>query len=276
MQSDEDFKLSSDILAYLATRKDELNSSHNDYMSHHPEMREIMNDFLSAVLLNKPDDVFLFAKEYFHPFNPTPVKDKPFIICGPFGVGKKTLLQFMLENYGDLFDFVKSYTTRPKKPDEVDGKHYQFVTEEEFSRKQESKDLLETVEHWGHKYATPQSEMDRVIEANKIPLIEVDFKGANSLKSVAANFLFIYPPSIQDLRHRLAARSDITEEQFKMRIAKAIKEIELSNNAVLFTNRIVNDELSKTKAQLETLIEALYFQELKERRGEDYGNTDKA
>ena len=97
-------------------------------------MRELMNDFLSAVLLNKPDDVYLFAKEYFHPFNPTPVKDKYLIFCGPFGVGKKTMYDYILKNYGDLFDLVKSYTTRPMKPDEENGKHYYFISEEEFDK----------------------------------------------------------------------------------------------------------------------------------------------
>jgi len=84
-------------------------------------MREILNDFLSAVLLSKPDDVYLFAKEYFHPFNPTPVKDKPLIICGPYGVGKKLIREYIMEKYGKLFDFVRSYTTRPMKADEEQG-----------------------------------------------------------------------------------------------------------------------------------------------------------
>ena len=108
----EELKMSNEVLAYLATRKDQLNKSHNEYIEKHPEMREILNDFLSAVLLSKPDDVYLFAKEYFHPFNPTPIKEKPLIICGPYGVGKKTIRKYMLEKYGDLFDYVRSYTTR--------------------------------------------------------------------------------------------------------------------------------------------------------------------
>ena len=81
-------------------------------------------------------------------------------------------------------------------------------------------------------------------------MIEVDFKGAKTLSSIAANFVFIYPPSIQVLWKWLAAWTDITEEQFKNRIAEAIKEIELANNAVLFTNRIVNDDFGKTEIKI--------------------------
>ena len=64
---------------------------------------------------------------------------------------------------------------------------------------------------------------------------------------MAANFLFLYPPSIEELRKRLANRPDETEEQFKRRIAAAIKEMETANNSVLFTNRIVNDDLEIAK-----------------------------
>jgi len=59
----------------------------------HPEIREVLNDFLSSVLATKPDDVFVYAKEYFNPFNPSPEREKPFIIVGPSGVGKNTLVQ---------------------------------------------------------------------------------------------------------------------------------------------------------------------------------------
>jgi guanylate kinase len=257
-----------EIIAYLSTRKQKLIESHSDYIQKHPEMREILNDFLSSVLLNKPDDVYLFSKEYFHPFNPTPVKDKPFIVCGPFGVGKKTLRKTVLDRYGDLFDYVISHTTRKQKPGE--DADYHFVTKEKFDKMKKEGKFLETAESWGEMYGTSKDEIQRIRDEGKIPYIEVDFRGANGLKSIAANFVFLYPPSIEELRRRIANRTEDTEELFKERIKLAIKEIELANNTVLFTNRITNDNLEKAEKQLTTLIEALYFQELKDKRGEDY------
>jgi len=82
-----------EVLAYLSNRKNDLIEQHEDYILSHPEIREVLNDFLSSVLLHKPDDVFVYAKEYFHPFNPTPLRGKPFILVGPSGVGKDTLLK---------------------------------------------------------------------------------------------------------------------------------------------------------------------------------------
>lgn len=238
-----------EILAYLSTRKQKLIDSHESYISQHPEMREILNDFLSSVLLNKPDDVYLFAKEYFHPFNPTPVKDKPIIICGPFGVGKKTLRKKVLSKYGDLFDYVISHTTRQKKPAEEDNQ-YQIVTKEQFDKMEAEGKFIETAESWGHKYGTSYAELDRIRGEGKIPYIEVDFRGANGLKSIAANFVFLYPPSIEELRRRIANRTEDTEELFKQRMSLAIKEVEQANNAVLFTNRITNDALDKAEQQV--------------------------
>lgn len=77
-----------------------------------------------------------------------------------------------------------------------------------------------------------------------------------------ANFLFVYPPSFEELRKRIGNRVE-TEEDFKKRIEIAITEIELANNSVLFTNRLANDNLDKAIDQFYTLVEALYFQEIK-------------
>lgn len=269
----EDFD--NEILAYLSTRKQKLIDSHSEYIAKHPEMREILNDFLSSVLLNKPDDVYLFAKEYFHPFNPTPVKDKPFIVCGPFGVGKKTLRQKVLAQYGDLFEYCISHTTRKKKEGE-DTNEYHFITKDQFEKMEKEKKFIETSTSWDEKYGTSYEEIERIRNDGKIPYIEVNFQGANGLKSIAANFVFLYPPSIEELRRRIANRTEDTEELFKKRMELAIKEVELANNAVLFTNRITNDTLDKAEQQLCTLIEALYFQELKDKRGEDYDPSAKS
>lgn len=91
----------------------------------------------------------------------------------------------------------------------------------------------------------------------------MDTQGAININKTGleGNFTFIYPPSFEVLRKRIGNRIE-TEEEFKKRIELAITEIELANNSVLFTNRIVNDQLEKAVDQFFTLIEALYFQEI--------------
>ena len=102
--------------------------------------------------------------------------------------------------------------------------------------------------------------MQRINDAGRIPIIEVDTVGAININKTGleGNFLFVYPPSFEELRKRIGNRIE-TEEEFKKRIEMAITEIELANNSVLFTNRLNNDTLEKAVDQFFTLIEALYF-----------------
>ena len=103
----------------------------------------------------------------------------------------------------------------------------------------------------------------RISDAGRIPIIEVDTEGAININrtGLEGNFLFVYPPSFEELRKRIGNRIE-TQEEFKKRIELAITEIENANNSVLFTNRLVNDNLDKAVDQFFTLIEALYFQEI--------------
>ena len=79
------------------------------------------------------NDVFVYSKEYFHPFNPTPLKNKPLILVGPSGVGKRTLIDLVLKEYGDIFERKRSYTTRSKRGEnEKAMENYIFVSEDEF------------------------------------------------------------------------------------------------------------------------------------------------
>lgn len=112
-------------------------------------------------------------------------------------------------------------------------------------------------------YGTCKKELSRISAAGRIPIIEVDTQGAIAINKTGleGNFLFVYPPSFEELRKRIGNRIE-TEEEFKKRIELAITEIELANNSVLFTNRLVNDSLEKAVDQFFTLIEALYFQEI--------------
>ena len=204
----------------------------------------------------------MYAKEYFHPFNPTPLKNKPLILVGPSGVGKRTLIDLVLKEFGDIFERKKSVTTRPLRGENEKAKeNFIFVSPEQFKRMADEKSFIESRERSeGCWYGTAHSELQRIKANNKIPIIEVDVEGAIEINKQAleGNFLFIYPPSFEELRKRIGNRIE-TEQEFKVRIKEAIRQIELANNSVLFTNRLVNDELEEAKDEFFTLIKALYF-----------------
>lgn len=142
---------------------------------------------------------------------------------------------------------------------------FDFVSAADFQRMVEAGQFIEYREKLhGNLYGTTYAELKRIQDSGKIPVIEVDVQGAIELnaKALEGNFLFIYPPSFEELRKRIGNRKE-TETEFKIRVADAIKQIELANNSVLFTNRLVNDSLDLAIDQFFTLIEALYFQEIK-------------
>lgn len=207
------------------------------------------------------NDIFVYAKEYFHPFNPAPLQSKPLVVVGPSGVGKGTLLQAVIDKYGYLFERKISYTTRKPRANEKHAEGFKFVSEEEFQRLADADGFIEQKTRLqGDRYGTARAEIQRIKDGGKIPIIEVDVEGAIELNAQAleGNYLFIYPPSFDELRRRIGARIE-TEFEFKLRIADAIKQLEMANQSVLFTNRLVNDGLEATIDQFFTLVEALYF-----------------
>ena len=147
--------------------------------------------------------------------------------------------------------------------------NFNFVSDEIFDKMVANGEFIEQQSrNAGARYGTAHQELERIKQGGKIPIIEVDVQGAIEINKQAleGNFLFIYPPSFEELRKRIGNRIE-TEAEFKIRIQEAIEQIKLANNSVLFTNRLVNDALDDAKDQFDTLINALYFQEIKAIRG---------
>ena len=169
--------------------------------------------------------MFVFAKEYYHPFNPTPLKNKPLILVGPSGVGKRTLIDLVLQEYGDIFARKVSTTTRVvREGNEKSQENFDFVSADEFQRRVSNNEFIEYRERApGAWYGTSRVEVARIQESGKIPIIEVDVEGAKEInrQAVESNFLFIYPPSFDELRRRIGNRIE-TEQEFKVRIKEAI------------------------------------------------------
>ena len=155
-----------------------------------------------------------------------------------------------MQEYGDIFDRKKSYTTRQvRQGNEKAEENYYFVTESDFTQKVAQKEFIEYRElSPGCWYGTSIQELERIKQNGKIPIIEVDVEGAIEInrQALEGNFLFIYPPSFEELRRRIGNRIE-TEQEFKIRIREAIRQIEMANNSVLFTNRLVNDTIEDAK-----------------------------
>ncbi len=185
---------------------------------------------------------------------------KVIIISAPSGAGKTTIVKNIMEKYPEFnLAFSVSATTRPKRPNEINGKDYYFLTVEEFKNKIRNNEFIEWQEVYKNQfYGTLKSEIDRLFKQGKNIIFDVDVKGALNLKKIFGDnalAIFIEPPSIDELERRLRLRSTETEEAIRKRLQKAQQEISYRDFFdVIIVNDDLNEAIAKTKKTIENFI----------------------
>ena len=176
------------------------------------------------------------------------------ILCGPSGSGKTTLAQHLLQTIPSL-TFSVSATTRPKRPNETDGRDYHFLSVADFESKIEAGYFVEYEEVYHDVfYGTLKSELQHIWDIGKVPVLDIDVVGALNIKNnFAPNALaiFVHPINIENLRHRLHKRATETAESFAKRIEKAETELNMSDQ---FEYIIYNEDLQQSYKAAEVLI----------------------
>lgn len=171
------------------------------------------------------------------------------VLAGPTAVGKGTVSTFIRENYPEVWLSV-SATTRDPRPGEVDGVHYQFVSPEEFRRMIDAGEMLEyAVVHGQNTYGTPRASVDAAVADGKHVLLEIDLQGARQIRETLpeARFVFLAPPSWDELVARLIGRGTESEEEQARRLETAKKELAAESE---FDHTIVNDQVERAAAEL--------------------------
>ncbi|MDM8001517.1 MAG: guanylate kinase [Bacteroidota bacterium] len=179
---------------------------------------------------------------------------KVLIISAPSGAGKSTLVSHLLKSGFPLL-FSVSATSRKPRGNEVDGREYYFITAGEFRRRIKRDEFIEWQEVYkDHYYGTLRREIERIRDAGKIPLFDVDVQGGINLKKIFgddAMSVFIMPPSVEELRKRLVSRGTDTPEQIDMRVEKAASEILLAEH---FDTVVINDNLEKACIEIVNIV----------------------
>lgn len=182
-------------------------------------------------------------------------KGKLFVISGSSGVGKGTLLKQLVQRNPEL-EVSISATTRNPRPGEVDGVNYFFTSKEDFLKEVENGDFLEWAEFNGNYYGTKQAWVERNLNKGRNLILEIETKGALQIKEKMpdAVLIFILPPSLEELEHRLRGRNTEDEATIQGRLHEVKREIECSKN---YDYRIINDDLEKALAELEKLVKCV-------------------
>lgn len=177
-----------------------------------------------------------------------------FIVSGPSGAGKGTLVRALLDRVPDIWLSV-SATTRAPRPGELEGVHYFFLTPEEFTRQVETGGFLEWAEVHANRYGTLRAPVEQRISEGRQVILEIDPQGAMQVKREIpeAVLLFVEAPSMEELRRRLATRGSETEDQIESRMATAIREIELAG---MYDFVILNDDVSSATDRMVAIIDS--------------------
>lgn len=174
------------------------------------------------------------------------------VVSGPSGCGKDTVVEELMRRNPEISLSV-SCTSRNKRDYEVEGKHYYFISKEEFRKRVDAGMMLEYAEYSGNYYGTPRSEIELKLEENKIVILVIEVNGAKQVKALLPDSLlvFIVPPSIEELEQRLKLRHTESEAERSERLVIAAREIQSAADYDLI---IENDEVKSCAEKLEKAI----------------------
>ena len=175
---------------------------------------------------------------------------KLFVISGPSGVGKDTILNQMKKIYPSNH-YVVTVTTRKKRINEIDGKDYFFVTNKKFQDMIDSNEFLEWATVYNNNYGVPKNQVFLALSQNKNVIIKADIQGAKTIKNTIddTTTIFINPPDISKLATHLSSRMSESKESFRLRMETALLEIESQNEF----DHVVNNPEGKIDQTLEKI-----------------------
>jgi guanylate kinase len=175
-----------------------------------------------------------------------------FVITGPSGVGKGTLIRGLLERIPEL-ELSTSATTRKPRAGEQDGVDYHFLTPQQFAARVESGDFVEHATYSGNMYGTLRSELERRAQAGNPVVLEIEVQGARQVREAIpeAVAVFIVPPSLDALRTRLVGRGTDGPDEVDERLRTAERELEAQAE---FAHVVVNDRLEQATDELEGIV----------------------
>ncbi|WP_203310226.1 MULTISPECIES: guanylate kinase [Sphingomonas] len=178
-----------------------------------------------------------------------------FVLSSPSGAGKSTIARKLLAADPELAMSV-SATTRPMRPGEVEGKDYHFVDLEEFRRMVAEDEFLEWAHVFNHRYGTPRAQVESMLAAGKDVLFDIDWQGAQQLFQIAGGDVvrvFIFPPSMEELRSRLTNRNTDSAEVIEARMARAANEVSHWDG---YDYVLVNDDVERCFEGVRTILAA--------------------
>ncbi|KRL34835.1 Guanylate kinase [Lactiplantibacillus plantarum] len=180
------------------------------------------------------------------------------VLSGPSGVGKGTVRKEIFDSDDNDFQYSVSMTTRQMRPGEVDGKDYYFVSKEEFEDEIKSGGMLEYAKYVDNYYGTPLKYIKQSLAAGKDVFLEIEVNGAMQVREKMPDgvFIFLTPPDLMELKHRIIGRGTDDMSVINKRMAKAVDEIKMMRN---YDYAVINDEVPLAAERIKAIIRSERF-----------------
>ena len=253
---EEEIQNDQELFSYFRDRNTTLCQDNFHFLMEHPEVKRLLNDYLSNILLHKPDDVFKFTKDYFKFLCDKGESHKLVVLVGPNSVGKTTMIDYIIKEFPN--NFTKPFFRSSVK--DQDG--YKLMDIEEHSSGLKNNlfiyDRFDTEKK--EYISLEKSEIEKIQSEGKIAIIEIDLEGAKKMNNldIEANFIGILPPSLDALRHRIKAHTKLNTEKINAELEKASDEIKEIEKYTFFMFRIINDELEAGLKDIKNAMISLY------------------
>lgn len=253
---EEEIQHDQELFSYFRDRNTTLCQENFNFLMEHPEVKRLLNDYLSNILLHKPDDVFKFTKDYFKFLCDKGESHKLVVLVGPNSVGKTTMIDYIIKEFPN--DFMKP-TFRSSLKNENGFKLMEI--EEHSNGVKNNLFIYDRFDTEKKEYISlEKSEIERIQNEGKIAIIEIDLEGAKKMNSldIEANFIGILSPSLDALRNRIKEHTKLNTEKINSELEKASDEIKEIEKYTFFMFRIINDELSAGLKDFKNAMISLY------------------
>ena len=253
---EEEIQHDQELFSYFRDRNTTLCQDNFNFLMEHPEVKRLLNDYLSNILLHKPDDVFKFTKDYFKFLCEKGESHKLVVLVGSNSVGKTTMIDYIIKQFPN--DFMKP-TFRSTIQNENGFKLMDI--EEHSNGLKNNLFIYDRFDTDKKEYiSSEKAEIENIQKEGKIAIIEIDLEGAKKMNSldIEANFLGILPPSLDALRHRIKAHTKLNTEKINAELEKASDEIKEIEKYTFFMFRIINDELETGLKDIKNAMISLY------------------
>ncbi|KAK3389149.1 P-loop containing nucleoside triphosphate hydrolase protein [Podospora didyma] len=185
-----------------------------------------------------------------------PTDRRPVVISGPSGAGKGTLFNLLFERHPDTFTFSISHTTRKPRQGESHGSHYHFVSRDDFVALKSQGGFVESAEFSGNMYGTSKQTIEEQSAKGKVVVLDIEMEGVKQIKATGfpARFVFVAPPSEEELERRLRGRGTDDEPSILKRLAQAKVELEYAKTPGVHDKIIVNKDIETAYKELEDFV----------------------